>query len=239
MYLTLNSQMSKSKILLVEDEESIAEVVSFNLELEGYAISWVSDGRDVLQTFGEETYDLVILDVMLPGIDGYELCKQIRSKDVNVPILFLTARSTPDDIVHGLRIGGDDYLVKPFNLEEFLLRVSKLLLRAGKGKDTVLSSSYSIGAGTINFDSYQGTSESGEVEDFSLNELAVLRMLIENKNTALSRVDIINRIWGPDAPTSNRTIDNFILKFRKHFEPDAKNPTHFKSVRGVGYMLSF
>jgi len=231
--------MLKSKILLVEDEESIAEVVSFNLELEGYACSWVSDGLKVMRAFEEETYDLVILDVMLPGLDGYELCKQIRAKNVNIPILFLTARSTPDDIVYGLRIGADDYLAKPFNLEEFLLRVTKLLLRSGKNALHNINKEYKIGGGTINFDSYHGVSQNGEVEDFSLNELAVLRMLIENKNITISRSDIINGIWGPDAPTSNRTIDNFILKFRKHFEPDPKNPIHFKSVRGVGYILEF
>lgn len=231
--------MQNWNILLVEDEESIAEVVSFNLELESYKVTWLEDGTKVIPAFREHTFDLVILDVMLPGVDGFELCRQIRSIDTEIPILFLTARSTSDDVIQGLRIGGDDYLAKPFNLEEFLLRVEKLLLRSGKIPQTKAQSIFEIGGGDVNLESYQGKSVDGNIEDFSQNEIAVLRVLIENKGKALSRADIINSVWGADADTSNRTIDNFILKFRKHFEPDAKQPVHFKSVRGLGYMLEF
>ena len=231
--------MQNWNILLVEDEESIAEVVSFNLELESYNVTWLADGTKVITAFKTSTFDLVILDVMLPGIDGFELCKQIRAIDNEIPILFLTARSNSDDVVQGLRLGGDDYLVKPFNLEEFLLRVEKLLVRSGKKSGAEELNEFTIGAGNVNLESYQGKSAEGVAEDFSQNEIAVLRVLIENKGKALSRADIINSVWGADADTSNRTIDNFILKFRKHFEPDAKHPVHFKSVRGLGYMLEF
>lgn len=227
---------SKKRILLVEDEEHIQDAVKMNLEMEGYYVAAVDNGKDALTSFKREKFDLVILDVMLPEIDGFTVCKNIRLIDNHVPVLFLTAKSSGSDRVQGLKIGGDDYLIKPFNLEELLLRVEKLLIRSGR--DSVANpkfETYDFAGNTIDFNTYEASNHSGETRKLTKKETMLLKLLIENENQAVSRDEILESVWGYDVYPSTRTIDNFILNFRKFFEKDAKNPVHFHSIRGVGY----
>jgi two-component system alkaline phosphatase synthesis response regulator PhoP len=225
-----------SRILLVEDEKNIRDVVKLNLELEGYEVVAVDNGPDAIKRTQEEVYHLIVLDVMLPDMDGFEICETIRITDDNTPILFLTAKDSYEDKIKGLKKGADDYLTKPFNLEEFLLRVKNLVKRTLKGTAEGKESlqTYSFGENEINFVTFRAKGIHGEV-DLTKKEVALMKLLIERKNEVVSRNDILKIVWGYDVFPSTRTIDNFILNFRKHFELDPKNPVHFISIRSVGY----
>jgi two-component system, OmpR family, alkaline phosphatase synthesis response regulator PhoP len=223
------------RILLVEDEKHLSETIKLNLELEDYAVSVAEDGRKALEIFKEQHFDLVVLDIMIPQLDGIAVCETIRLTNKETPILFLSAKSAAEDRVLGLKKGGDDYLTKPFNLEELLIRVQKLIDR-GDG-NTVASTSgdlFIFGNNKINFQSYEATGVDG---DFILTkkEALLLKLLIDNSNEVVSREKILKVVWGYTVYPSTRTIDNFILSFRKYFEKDPHNPAHFKSIRGVGY----
>ncbi|MCF8276228.1 MAG: response regulator transcription factor [Flavobacteriales bacterium] len=222
------------RILLVEDEESLQDIIKLNLELEGYEVSAVSNGKIALEEFARKRFDLVILDVMLPEVDGFTICQTIRLENTKVPILFLTAKSSVEDRVFGLKIGGDDYLTKPFNLDEFLLRVQALLKRGGNDLDRSVSS-FQFGSCSIDFGSYTITDKDGNDHPLSKREMKLLRLFVERRNEVLSRETILETVWGYDAFPSTRTIDNYILAFRKYFEADPKYPKHFLSVRSVGY----
>jgi two-component system alkaline phosphatase synthesis response regulator PhoP len=226
----------KDKILLVEDELSLAHNLKLNLELEGYSVSTVGDGSAAIKTFGEEKFELVILDIMIPNIDGITVCENIRLKDSETPILFLSAKNTEEDRVTGLKKGGDDYLVKPFNLEELILRVNKLISRnkAHAGETKQGFNEYSFGENYANFISYDAKGVKGEFK-LTKKEALLLKLLIENKDEVVSREKIFQTVWGYSVYPSTRTIDNFVLAFRKYFEEDPKNPKHFHSLRGVGY----
>ncbi len=171
---------------------------------------------------------------MIPNIDGIAVCENIRLHNATVPIMFLSAKSSAEDRILGLKKGGDDYLTKPFNLEELLLRIRKLLSRKDDGENKTVYLDYEFGENYVNFDSYEAKGVSG---NFSLTkkEALLLKLLIENKNEVVSREKILQTVWGYSVYPSTRTIDNFILAFRKYFEPDPKNPVYFKSLRGVGY----
>ena len=227
----------KKRILLLEDEKHLADTLKLNLELEGYNPVVVNDGQTAIAKFKEEKFDLAILDIMVPNIDGIGVAESIRLNDTKIPIMFLSAKGTAEDRVIGLRKGGDDYIAKPFNLEELLLRIKKLLAR---NEDTPVKTNmneYSFGDNYINFDSYEAKGTNGS---FSLTkkEALLLKLLIENKNEVVSREKILQTVWGYSVYPSTRTIDNFILAFRKYFEVDPKNPIHFKSLRGVGYKFN-
>jgi two-component system alkaline phosphatase synthesis response regulator PhoP len=222
------------RILLVEDEESLQDIIKLNLELEGYEVAAVNNGKTALEEFARKRFDLVILDVMLPEVDGFTICQTIRLENTHVPILFLTAKSSAEDRIFGLRIGGDDYLTKPFNLDEFLLRVQALLKRSILPPDPSLEV-YEFGECSIDFNSFTITDLHGKQHPISKKEMKLLRLFVERRNEVLSRETIIETVWGHDAFPSTRTIDNFILVFRKHFEKDPKNPKHFLSIRSVGY----
>ena len=229
----------KDKIMLVEDELSLAHNLKLNLELEGYSVNTVGDGSAAIQTFSEEKFDLVILDIMIPNIDGITVCENIRLKDNDTPILFLSAKNTEEDRVNGLKKGGDDYLVKPFNLEELILRVNKLIAR-NKSNNTDAKqglNEYAFGNNYANFISYDAKGVNGEFK-LTKKEALLLKLLIENKNEVVSREKIFQTVWGYSVYPSTRTIDNFVLAFRKYFEEDPKNPTHFHSLRGVGYKFT-
>ena len=221
---------------MVEDEENIRDVVKLNLELEGYEVVTVSNGKDVIKTWEGEHFDLLILDIMLPELDGLQICEQIRLTDLKTPILMLTAKDSASDRVTGLKKGADDYLTKPFNLEELLLRVSNLLKRFS---DTPENSKeiYSFGNNSVNFLTYNAKGNQGEFM-LTKKEAMLLKLLIDRKNEVVSRQQILQSVWGYDVYPSTRTIDNFILSFRKYFEDDPKSPTYFKSVRGVGYKFN-
>ena len=224
------------RILLVEDEESIRDTVKLNLELEGYEVVIAKDGKRALKHFREQHFDLIILDVMLPEVDGFQVCEQIRLTNMEVPVIMLTAKDAAADRITGLKRGADDYLTKPFNLEELLLRVDKLIKRSSKRTDNT-PESYTFGKNTVNFTTYEAHGNPG---DFILTkkEAMLLKLLVDRRNEVVSRQQILQSVWGYDVYPSTRTIDNFILSFRKYFEEDPKNPQYFQSVRGVGYKFT-
>ena len=224
------------RILLVEDEDHIRSTLKLNLELDEYEVVEASNGITALKLFESQYFDLVILDIMLPGVNGYDICQKIKLKNDELPILMLSAKDTSKDRVKGLKLGADDYLTKPFDLEELLLRVQKLIERS-QSKETKSVSSYTFGDNEILFKTFEANTANGNIK-LTNKETYLLRMLIDNADKVVSRQNILQAVWGYDVYPSTRTIDNFILAFRKYFEQDPKNPIHFKSVRGVGYMFT-
>lgn len=223
----------KKKILLVEDEENLLKTIRLNLELEGYAVSSAIDGASAVMIFESGDFDLVILDVMLPVLDGFGVCEAIRKNDAEVPVLFLTAKATGEDKIKGLRIGGDDYITKPFNLEEFLLRVQNLLRRSKK-KEASISESFVFGKNKVNFATFEAQGINGDVT-LSKREVELLKLLLQKKGEVVSRDEILEKLWNDDALPTARAIDNYILNYRKYFEANPREPKHFFSIRGVGY----
>jgi two-component system alkaline phosphatase synthesis response regulator PhoP len=186
-----------------------------------------------------EYFDVIIMDVMLPEIDGVSVTQNIRLTNDEVPILILSAKNTGADRVLGLRKGADDYMTKPFDLEELLLRVKKLISKSKRLQDkSTLGETYSFGGHTVDFKAQEAKTASGEKIELSKKEAMLLKLLIENKNDVVPREKILQSVWGYNVYPTTRTIDNFILNFRKYFEEDSRNPKHFHSVRGVGYKYS-
>lgn len=226
----------KGNILLVEDEENLHEALKLNLELEGYTVTSAFDGAAALEAVAGEYFDLIILDVMLPELDGISVTETIRVKNSELPILILSAKSNSSDRVLGLKKGADDYLTKPFNLEELLLRVEKLIDKNKKLQEKEsIGDTYQFGNNTIDFKAQEAIGVTGETITLSKKEAQLLKLLIENKGEVVTREKILQIVWGYNVYPSTRTIDNFILSFRKYFETDSRNPRHFHSVRGVGY----
>jgi two-component system, OmpR family, alkaline phosphatase synthesis response regulator PhoP len=233
------SAEKNTSILLVEDEENLHEALKLNLELEGYTVTSVFDGAAALKAVEAEYFDLIILDVMLPEMDGISVAETVRISNNEVPILILSAKNSSADRVLGLKKGADDYLTKPFNLEELLLRVHKLIDKNKKLQDkSTLGNSYSFGDNIVDFKAQEATSKSGQKIQLSKKETMLLKLLIENKNEVVPREKILQAVWGYNVYPTTRTIDNFILNFRKYFEEDSRNPKYFHSVRGVGYKYS-
>lgn len=226
-------------ILLVEDEENLHDSLKLNLELEGYEVSSAFDGISAVKAVQNEYFDLIILDIMLPEMDGLTAMESIRLQNMDVPILVLSARNSSADRVLGLKKGADDYLTKPFNLEELLLRVQKLIEKNKKlqDKDTI-GDTYSFGSNIVDFRAQEAVTKSGEKIQLSKKEAMLLKLLFENKNDVVTREKILQTVWGYNVYPTTRTIDNFILNFRKYFEDDSRNPRYFHSVRGVGYKYS-
>jgi len=230
---------AKASILLVEDEENLLEALKLNLELEGYEVTCANNGALALKKVEEEYYDLILLDVMLPEIDGFDVCETIRLNNIDTPILMLSARSGSADRVAGLKRGADDYLTKPFNLEELLLRVDKLIEKNRKLQEkTTLGDHYAFGGNSIDFKAQTATNAKGELISLSKKEIMLLKLMIEYRNEVVSREKILQAVWGYQVFPTTRTIDNFILNFRKYFETDPREPRHFHSVRGVGYKFA-
>ncbi len=230
------SATNKASILLVEDEEHLLDALKLNLELEGYEVTTAGDGVAALKAVENEYFDLIIMDVMMPEMDGISATESIRIRKNDVPILMLSAKNTSHDRVLGLKKGADDYLTKPFNLEELLLRVEKLIEKNKKiqDKDTV-GETYRFGNNYIDFKAQEATNFKGETIQLSKKENMLLQLLIENKNEVVTREKILQVVWGYNVYPTTRTIDNFILNFRKYFEEDSRNPIYFHSARGVGY----
>lgn len=231
-------QQIKKKILLVEDEESLAIGLEFNLLEEGYTIDWAKDGREALRFFDNNKYDLIVLDIMLPYFNGFEIAAKVRETDPQMPILILTARTSAGDKVKGLEAGADDYITKPFHLKELLLRVKGMLKRKEWYKEIIsFSPVYSFGKNEINFENLK--CKTGEKE-FTLtpHEAMVLKYLIDSKDRIVSRKELIEKVWDMNPEVETRTVDNFIVRLRKHFEPDPSNPKYIKSIRGAGYIFS-
>lgn len=224
------------RILLVEDEKSLASTIKLNLELEGHTVVTAGDGRTAVKLFKQERFNLIILDVMLPEMDGFTVCEIIRLENPDVPILFLTAKNSSEDKIKGLKLGADDYLVKPFNLEELLLRVQILLKRSIQMQDKIKTVDiFSFGGFKINFDQREIKTPNEKIIPLTKKESLLLKLLVERKNEVISREYILETVWGYDIYPSTRTIDNFMVTFRKYFEKDPSNPKHFISVRAVGY----
>ena len=233
------SDEKKISILLVEDEENLHEALKMNLELEGYEVTSAFDGATALKILQGEYFDLLILDVMLPEVDGINVTETVRINNNDVPILILSAKSSSADRVLGLKKGADDYLTKPFNLEELLLRIQKLIDKNKKLQDkSSIGDSYSFDSNTIYFKAQEAINKQGQKISLSKKETMLLKLLIENKNEVVPREKILQSVWGYNVYPTTRTIDNFILSFRKYFEDDSRNPKYFHSVRGVGYKYS-
>lgn len=220
-------------IALVEDESSLNELIKLNLELEGHTVLSFFNGQEALNNLQKILKtDLVILDVMLPQVSGLELCEKIRQSG-DVPILFLSAKSTTADRIAGLKKGGTDYLVKPFDLEELLLKVS-ILLRSLKSSNQL--NTLEINAKTVDFDTFEVHDKNQQlISVLTKKEIELLRLFASKIGQVVSRDEILDAVWGQDQFPTTRTVDNFIVGFRKLFETDQRNPEFFHSVRGVGY----
>jgi len=227
------------RILLAEDEEHLLEAIKLNLEIEGYEVVTAKNGLEAVKKFEGQRFNLIIMDVMMPELNGFEACRQIRLADSDVPVLFLTAKDSGQDKVTGLKVGADDYMTKPFNLEELLLRVKVMVKHSLKGtKQEQELKTYTFGDNSVNFITYEAQSREGVIH-LTKKEIMLLKLLIDRKNEVVSRNDILQQVWGYDVYPSTRTIDNFILAFRKYFEKDPKNPEYFYSIRGVGYKFNY
>lgn len=226
--------MNRPHILLVEDEVNIAQALLFNLELEGYRVTHVTTGTAALASFASDRCDLVILDLMLPDSNGIEICRQLRRQDKRLPILILTALSEEEHRVNGLHAGADDYLTKPFSLGEFLLRVKGMLRRSAWYRPARAGEIAAFGANRVNLAELTAETPRGPV---TLTELEgrMLATFLANEGRVLSRSELLEQVWGLTADTETRTLDNFVVRLRKHFEDDPANPRYFQTVRGRGY----
>jgi DNA-binding response OmpR family regulator len=228
------------KILIVEDEQHIADGLRFNLEADGYQAEIAHDGETALDMLKGAQFDAIVLDVMLPGIDGFAVAKTLREQKNFTPILMLTARSRPEDVLKGFEAGTDDYLPKPFDLEIFVARLKGLLRRHewSKGKsesDTpTRASTFELNGKTIDFDNLELISGDGVIQ-LTLMEMKLLRFLIENEGRTVSRKTILEDVWNLQEDTDTRAIDNFIVRLRKYLEDEPNNPKFVRTVRGVGY----
>jgi len=228
-------------LLVVDDEKHLAAGLKLNFELEGHSVDVASTGREAAQLLLEaEPYDAIILDVMLPDTSGFSLCKRLRDAGNFTPVLMLTAMGTADDRVAGLEAGADDYLAKPFNLSELLARVRSLLRRQDWERTQSAESTsgvYSFGAARIDFDRREATAAGVEVKLTRL-EFELLRYFADNPERVLSRQELQEKVWKLANYPNSRMVDNFMMRLRRHFEPDPRSPIHFVSVRGAGYRFN-
>ena len=221
------------KVLIVEDDESILEGLELNLETEGYQVLVARDGETAVERFQSETPDLVLLDLMLPALDGFQVLSIIRRKDPEIPVLILSARDTEREKITGLNLGADDYITKPFALPELLARINAALRRRrGAVRDI-------FGFGDITIDHAQRrVTRGGEALEMTTREYELLIHLVRAKNRVLSRGQILEAVWGRDYEGTERTVDNFIARLRTKLETDPERPKFLETVRGVGYRLS-
>jgi two-component system, OmpR family, alkaline phosphatase synthesis response regulator PhoP len=224
------------KILIVEDEANIAQAIELHLQGAGYETQCVNNGDTALREILEGGQDLVLLDVMLPGLDGFEVCRRVREQGCHLPILFLTAKNLEDDRIRGLEVGGDDYLTKPFSMRELLARVKGMLRRnSWYEKKPSIHEILKFGGHEVFFDSYTARLASGGSLALTQKECMLLKLLAEKKGQVVDRAEILDRIWGEEHFPTSRTVDNLVLHLRKYFEEDAAQPVHFLSVYRVGY----
>jgi DNA-binding response OmpR family regulator len=227
------------RLLVVEDEEHLAAGLKLNLELEGYQVDVAGTAREAGERLlRAELYDAIVLDVMLPDVNGFELCRKIRSSGNYTPVIMLTARNSAEDRVNGLESGADDYLAKPFELDELLARVRSLLRRRqwerAEEAPPQKSSRVTFGKATVDFDAHEVSSD-GQPLQLTRLELDLLRYFVDNPGRVLTRDELLEQVWKLRNYSSARTVDNFMSRLRRHFEVDPVNPRHFLSVRGSGY----
>jgi two-component system, OmpR family, alkaline phosphatase synthesis response regulator PhoP len=227
-----------SRVLIVEDEKHLAEALAHNLKFEGYDTSVVGDGEAALERLANDEFELIVLDVMLPGISGFDVCERLREAGNRMPILFLTARNTDADRISGLRRGGDDYMTKPFLLEELVLRIHGILRRQEWYQTPIAERGvFRFGNNEVNFRTFKARGPRGEVE-LTEKECMLMKLLVERQGQVVSRELILERVWGYKYGSSSRTIDNFIVRLRRYFEADPRRPHYIHSVRGVGYRFT-
>ena len=224
------------KILIVEDEVAMLKGLQDNLEFEGYAVDTANNGKDGLQKMLTNKYHLALLDVMMPELSGFDVCKTARGKGIKTPVIMLTAKAEEIDKVLGLELGADDYITKPFSLRELLARIRAILRRAGIDEPNEENRQVEIGNMKVNFALYVATVQGEEVK-LSHKEFAILHYLFVHKNETVSRDDLLNNVWGTDYQPTSRTIDNFVLKLRQKIEKDPNDARIILTVHGVGYKL--
>ncbi len=227
---------TNARVLVVDDEINLAEGIRENLEFEGYTTDVAHDGAEGLEKLTSQEFDLVLLDVMMPKLDGLQVCAKIREAGIQTPVLFLTVRNDPDDRIRGFEAGGDDYLAKPFHLKELLLRVAAILKRSAWYDDD--QSRLEFAGGTIDFRTYQAVAWDGTEHSLTHKEAMILKLLSEKSGQIVTREDILDRVWGYEVFPSTRTVDNFIVRLRKRFEKNPETPAHIHTVRGVGYRFT-
>jgi two-component system, OmpR family, alkaline phosphatase synthesis response regulator PhoP len=229
-------QPMHAHILLAEDEETLAKTLILNLNLEGYKVSHAANGIEAIKLFNAHKNELhlALLDVMLPEISGFDLCAEFKQQQPDLPVIFLTAKNQSSDKITGLKLGADDYIAKPFELEELLLRIHNVLKRNTKPSQEV----FTFGNCCINFNTFEIVSINGSKLTLSKREIGLLKLLTQHTNQVISRDEIIEKLWDENENASSRTIDNYILSFRKYFELNPKDPQYFQSIRGVGYKFS-
>ncbi len=235
-------ESSPKKILIIEDDLHISEGLQLNLKLKGYQVSVAPDGPTGLQYWKTLQPDLIVLDIMLPGIDGLSVLRNIRLEDERLPILILSAKGDIEDKIQGLAYGVDDYLAKPFNLDEFLLRVERLVLRGdwSRGRAALQVSvpeTYSFGANRIDFATATARGCDGQVIHLTEQEVKLLKLFVGNRGKPLSRSKLLEIGWSYTGRITTRTVDNFVVRMRKYFEKNPKKPVYFKSLRSVGYVF--
>ena len=225
-----------ARVLIVDDEINLAEGIRENLEIEGYMTAVAHDGAEGLERLLNEDFDLVLLDVMMPKLDGLQVCAKLRESGNQTPVLFLTVRNDADDRIRGFEAGGDDYLAKPFHLQELLLRVAAILKRSAwyAGQQDNLG----FEGNEIDFRTYQATSWDGTRHNLTHKEAMILKLLAENSGQIVTREEVLDRVWGYEVFPSTRTVDNFIVRLRRRFERNPESPAHFHTVRGVGYRFT-
>ena len=222
-------------ILIVEDEAQMRLGLKDNLEFEGYLVDLAEDGSSGLEKIGNTSYDLIILDIMLPKISGFEVCRKIREKGIKTPVIMLTAKGEEIDKVLGLELGADDYLTKPFSLRELLARV-KAVLRRTEDQTVSARDRVRIGRLEVNFKTYNTWLEDKSVTA-THKEIEILRFLWQHRGEVVSRDQLLNQVWGYSENPTTRTVDNFILKLRQKVEEDPAHPHHILTVHGIGYKL--
>ena len=224
-----------SRILVVEDENAMAAGLRHNLEFEGYNVEVADNGADGLQTALQDHFDLILLDVMLPKLSGFDVLRKLRAEQDMTPIIMLTAKSEEIDKVLGLEMGADDYVTKPFGVRELLARV-KALLRRSEQQSAPIQDKVTIGRLTVDFQAYTATHDDKEVH-LSVREFDILKFLLEHKGETISRDDLLEKIWGYESNPTTRTVDNFILRLRQKIEPNFNQPKYIITVHGLGYKL--
>jgi DNA-binding response OmpR family regulator len=229
-------------VLIIEDDPHIAEGIQLNLKLKGYQVSIASDGPSGLQLWREGRQDLIVLDIMLPGIDGLSILRNIRLENQRIPILILSAKGDIEDKLEGLSHGVDDYMSKPFNLDEFLLRVDRLLLRGDWSRDREalligVPDTFQFGGNRIDFATATANCVGGKTIRLTEQEMKLLKLFVANQGKALSRSKLLEIGWSYTGRVTTRTVDNFVVRMRKYFEKNPRKPIHFKSLRSVGYLF--
>ncbi len=223
-----------TKILVVEDELPILTGIRDNLEMEGYEVATATDGEKALEMVSKFKPDLIVLDIMLPKVDGFEICRRLRERKSNAAVVIVSAKKEETDKVYGLDLGADDYITKPFSVMEFLARVKSVMRRRGHAPPVL---KYSFGEIAIDFENFEATKK-GKKLPLTPREFKIMRLFVENRGRVITRNEVLNKVWGYEVFPTTRTVDNHIMKLRKHIEDDPTRPVWITSVRSIGYKFN-